>query len=210
MFDFRNQQWRSSAILMQAFLFLLLIFAAVTVPNSANAQTVWTAGPDAGFQFWRFDGEFSPATGKVFFLGGREVGGTNTNGRVWSFDPVTGAYADTGVDMPVPVSNYTIARLTDGSGNELLMIWGGRNAAGAVVNTVQGYNPVTNTTVDFTATDPYPETTSPGSVSVVGNKAYSFGGFDAVATTAGCHIFDITAVDGTRWPSYPALILSRS
>jgi hypothetical protein len=211
MFDFRNNQWQMSAVLTKVFLFLVfLIFAAVIAPNSANAQTVWTAGPDSDFQFWRFDGEFSPATGKVYFLGGRETGGTNTNGRVWSFDPVTGAYADTGVDMPVPVSNYTIARVTDASANELLMIFGGRDAGGVVVNTVQGYNPVTNTTVDLTATDPYPEVTSPGAVVVVGNKAYSFGGFDAVATTAGCHIFDITAADGARWTSCPDLTVSRS
>jgi hypothetical protein len=210
MFDFRNREWRTSAVLTQAFLFLLLIFAAVVAPNTASAQVVWTAGPDAGFNFWRFDAEYSPATGKVYFLGGRETGGTNTNGRVWSFDPVTGAYADTGTDMPVPVSNYTIARVTDGSGNELLMIWGGRDQNGAVVNTVQGYNPVTNTTVDLTATDPYPETTSPGAVEVVGNKAYSFGGFDAAVTTAACHIFDITAADGARWTSCPDLNLSRS
>ncbi len=112
--------------------------------------------------------------------------------------------------MPVPISNYTIARVTDGSGNELLMIFGGRDNFGAVVNTVQGYNPVTNTTVDYTATDPYPELTSPGGGEVVGNKAYSFGGFDATATTAGCHVFDVTAADGARWSSCPDLTLSRS
>ncbi len=209
MFESRNRHWRCSAVLTPVFLFLLLVFAAAIVPNSANAQ-VWTAGPDSSFNFWRFDGEFAPSTGKVYFLGGREAGGTNTNGRVWEFDPVTGVYTDTLVDMPVPVSNYTIARVTDGGGNELLMIWGGRNAGGVVVNTVQGYNPVTNSTVDFTATDPYPELTSPGAVEVVNNKAYSFGGFDAVVTTAGCHIFDITAADGARWTSCPDLNLSRS
>ncbi len=208
MFDFRNHQWRYSAVLTPVFLFLLMIFAAAITPNTANAQ-VWSAATDAPFMFWRFDAEYSPATSKVYVLGGR-LNDNSTDGSIWSFDPATGAYADTGVDVPVPVSNYNIARVTDGSGNELLMIFGGRDAAGVVVNTVQGYNPVTNTTVDFTATDPYPELTSPGGAEVVGNKAYSFGGFDAIATTASCHVFDVTAADGARWSSCPDLNLSRS
>lgn len=209
MFDFRNREWRTSAVLTQAFLFLLLIFAAVVAPNTASAQVVWQAAPDSGFQYWRFDAEYSPATGKVYVLGGRLVDGS-TDGNIWSFDPVTGAYADTGVDMPFPVSNYNIARLTDGSGNELLMIFGGRDNNGVALNVVQGYNPVTNSTVDFTATDPYPELTSPGSVIAAGNKAYSFGGFDGVVTTAACHIFDVQAADGARWSSCPDLNMSRS
>jgi hypothetical protein len=209
MFDFRNPQWRFSAVLMKAFLFLpLIIVATMIAPNLANAQT-WTTAPDAPFAFTRFDGEYSLQNGNVYFLGGRLPDNT-TDGSIWSYDPVSGSYTDTGVDMPVPISNYTIARLDDGSGNELFMIFGGRDNNGVVVNTVQGYNPVANTTVDYTATDPYPELTSPGGVEVVGNKAYSFGGFDAVATTAGCHIFDITAADGARWTSCPDLNLSRS
>jgi hypothetical protein len=209
MFDFRNNQWQSSAVLTKTFLFLLIICAAAIAPNAANAQTVWTAAPDASFQFWRFDAEYSPTTSKVFFLGGRLSDGS-TDGSVWSYDPVTGAYADTGVDMPVPVSNYNIARVTDGSGNELLMIFGGRDNAGISTNNVQGYDPVANATVTFTATDPYPELTSPGGVVAVANKAYAFGGFDGVVTTAGCHIFDVTAADGARWSSCPDLTLSRS
>jgi hypothetical protein len=209
MFQFRNQQWRLSAVLIQAFLFLpLIIVATVIAPNFASAQT-WTVAPDALFSFTRFDGEYSPTTSLVYFLGGR-LEDNSTDGSVWSYDPVTGTYTDTGVDMPVPISNYTIARVTDGSGNELFMIFGGRDNNGVVVNTVQGYNPVTNTTVDYTATDPYPELTSPGGVEVVNNKAYSFGGFDAVVTTAACHVFDITAADGARWSSCPDLNLSRS
>jgi len=209
MFDFRKNQWRSSVVLTKVFLFLLLLCAAVVAPNSASAQVVWQAATDAPFQFWRFDAEFAPSTGKVYVLGGRLSDGS-TDGSVWSFDPVTGSYADTGVDMPFPVSNYNIARVTDGSGNELLMIFGGRDNNGVALNVVQGYNPVTNTTVDFTATDPYPELTSPGSVVAVANKAYSFGGFDGVVTTAACHIFDVTAADGARWSSCPDINMSRS
>jgi hypothetical protein len=209
MCEFRNQQWRLFAILMKAFLFVPLIIAAtMIVPNLASAQT-WTTAPDAGFQFTRFDGEYSLQNGNVYFLGGR-LPDNSTDGSVWSYDPVSGAYADTGVDMPVPISNYQIARLTDSGGNEWFMIFGGRDNSGAVVNTVQGYNPVTNATIDFTSTDPYPELTSPGGVEVVGNKAYSFGGFDAVVTTAGCHVFDINAADGARWSSCPDLNMSRS
>ncbi len=98
--------------------------------------------------------------------------------------------------LPVPISNYEIARLVDGSGDEVLVVFGGRTAAGTVTTTVQGYYPVGNTTITF-ATDPYPLATSPGGVAVVANKAYVFGGFDAVVTTATTHIFDITAAAGS-------------
>jgi hypothetical protein len=92
--EFRNQQWRLSAILMKAFLFLPLIIVATMIgPNLAYAQT-WTTAPDAPFQFTRFDGEYSLQNGNVYFLGGR-LPDNSTDGSIWSYDPVSGAYADT-------------------------------------------------------------------------------------------------------------------
>lgn len=182
----------------------LLAFAA---PRPAPAQT-WQIAPDASFAFTRFDGEYSLDMKRVYFLGGRLADG-NTDGSIWSFDPDTGMYADTGVDLPVPISNYEIARLVDSNGDEVLVVFGGRPAAGGVINTVQGYYPVSNTTVTFAA-DPYPVATAPGGVAVVDNLAWSFGGFDAVTVLADTYVFDITAADGARWTAGPALNLARS
>jgi len=175
--------------------------------TAATAQ-VWQAATDAPFAFTRFDSEYSVDTGLVYFLGGRLFDGS-TDGTIWSFNPATGVYANTGVAMPVPVSNYEIARLVDGSGDEVLVTFGGRTGAGAVTATVQGYYPVSNTTVTF-ASDPYPLVTSPGGVAVVGNQAYVFGGFDVAVVTAATNIFDIAAAAGSRWTAGPALGLARS
>lgn len=185
--------------------------AAATAPATAPdapAYVPWQTAADAPFAFWRFDAEYSLSTGKIFVLGGRLADGS-TDGSIWSFDPETGVYADTLVDLPVPVSNYEIARLFDAAGTEYLVLFGGRNSAGTVVNTVQAYLPATNTTMTFAA-DPYPVATSPGAVAVVHDKAYVFGGFNATLVIASTFIFDIKAADGGRWSVGPDLSLARS
>ena len=77
------------------------------------------------------------------------------------------------MDMPVPVSNYTIAKLTDGTGVGLY-IFGGRDIAGLCTTTVQVYYPDTNSTAVI-ATDPFAGTVNgaavfPGGVVTAGNK----------------------------------------
>ena len=176
--------------------------------TTSEIAAVWQTAADAPFAFTRFDSEFSLDTGLVYFLGGR-LADSGTDGTIWSFDPVTGDYANTGVTLPVPISNYEIARLIDANGDEVLVVFGGRTAAGTVTTTVQGYFPVANTTTTF-ASDPYPLATSPGGVAVAGNKAYVFGGFDAVVALSATHIFDITAAAGARWTIGPSLALARS
>jgi subtilisin family serine protease len=171
--------------------------------------TPWYTIEDAPFQFTRFDAEFSQLTGRVYFLGGRLADG-NTDGSVWMYNPVAKTYSDTGIDMPVPVSNYTIARVTDAVGDEVLLIVGGRAAAGTTTTAVQGFKPGSNIAVDYTATDPYPVSTSPGSVEVVDNIAYIFGGFDSAAVIADTYLFDITAAAGSRFSTGPDLNLARS
>ncbi|MEJ5311878.1 MAG: carboxypeptidase regulatory-like domain-containing protein [Anaerolineae bacterium] len=167
----------------------------------------WVEAPAAPFAYMRFDAEYSEATGHVYFLGGRT--GTPTDGRIWEFDPASGVYTDTGVDMPFPVSNYNIARLTDSGGNEVLVTFGGRLNTGSVTNMVQGFYPVSKTTVVFNA-DPYPVATSPGGVAVVNNIAYVFGGFNNSAVISDTYIFDITAPAGSRWTAGPPLNHARS
>jgi hypothetical protein len=189
----------------------LVVSAALLAAAPAEAApegVLWQTAPDTPFSFTRFDAEWSPTTKRVYFLGGRLPDGT-TDGSVWSFDPETGVYSDTTTDMPVPVSNYNIARLVDAAGAEVMMIFGGRPEAGGVVNTVQGYYPGTNSSTTF-ALDPYPALTAPGGVAVVDNLAWSFGGFDAAAMIDDTYVFDITAAEGSRWTPGPDLTLARS
>jgi len=186
---------------------LLAAALALAAPSTAGGQT-WQTAPNSPFAFTRFDGEYSLSTGRVYFLGGRLADG-NTDGSIWYFDPEAGMYVDTGVDMAVPISNYEIARLFDASGDEILVTFGGRPAAGGVIDTVQGYYPGSNTTTTF-ASDPYPVLTAPGGVAVVDNIAYVFGGFDAATVLADTYVFDVTAADGARWTTGPALTVARS
>lgn len=169
----------------------------------------WQVHPQPSpFNFTRIDAEYSLETGHVYILGGRLSTGS-TDGRVWEFNPVTGVYTDTGVDMPTPVSNYLIARLTDSNGYEVMVTFGSRPAAGGTTNVVQGYYPVSNTVVTFVS-DTLPVSTAPGGVVVVDNLAYVFGGFDGVATIDDTFIFDITAAPGSRWTTGPNLSQPRS
>ena len=186
-----------------------LVGSLAATPAAAPEGVLWQTAPDTPFSFTRFDAEWSPTTKRVFFLGGRLGDATlSTDGSIWSFDPETGMYTDTLVDMAVPISNYTIARLLDETGEEILVTFGGRTAAGVVTDAVQGYYPGTNTTRVFAA-DPYPVATIPGGVAVVGNVAWAFGGFDTLAVSATTHAFDIAAADGARWTDGPDLSLAR-
>ena len=116
------------------------------------------------------------------------------------------------MDMPVPVSNYTIAKLTDGTGVGLY-IFGGRDSAGACTTTVQVYYPDTNTTAVLAA-DPFAGTVNgatvfPGGVVAVGNKGYAWGGFCGGTTSpytgSQTWIFDPAAAAGSRWTAGPNL-----
>lgn len=168
----------------------------------------WQTAPNAPFAYTRFDAEYSSTTELVYFLGGRLADG-GTDGSVWTFDPVTGDYTDTGVDMATPISNYIIAPLVDGNGDEVFVVFGGRPTAGGVTNVVQGFYPHNNTAVTFTD-DPYPVSTAPGGTAVHNNIAYVFGGFDGVAVIGNTYFFDILAAPGSRWTTGPTLTLPRS
>jgi hypothetical protein len=218
-----SMSWRFKSLFVSLALFALSVgliggysYAAPAAQSGASpaapedfVYSDWIEQPNSSFAFTRFDGEYSYDTGLVYFLGGRLADG-NTDGSVWSYNPNTGVYSDTGVDMPVPISNYQIANVTNSSGDEVLMLFGGRPAAGGVTNAVQGYIPSSNSTVDYTGTDPYPVATSPGGSVVVDNIVYSFGGFDAVVVIDDTYIFDINAPAGSRFTAGPPLNLARS
>jgi hypothetical protein len=150
----------------------------------------WTAGPDTTptFDWYRFDGEFYPATGLIYFMGGRSS--TITDGTIYSYNPVSGAIVDTGTVMPVPISNYTVNLVNNGT-NDVLCMFGGRDSTGATTLAVQCYNPVTNT-ASVVAQLPAAWTGyTPGAQVVVDNLVYIFGGFQAnVGMTARTDVYN--------------------
>ncbi len=125
--------------------------------------------------FTRFDGEYY--NGLVYFLGGRggPTGG-DTFGDVYSFNPVANNCTATGVIMPTPVSNYTIALVNDGSA-DLLCIFGGRDSAGGYTPNYQCYNPVANTATTLGTLPGELPGFIPGGVVAYNNKVLVFAGF---------------------------------
>lgn len=187
----------------------------VTSPHAGNGPLDWQQDPvPSGFAFTRFDGEWFPASQKVYFLGGR-LADNSTDGSIWWFDPATDTYGQPAGNptMPQPISNYTIALLQDNTGWGMYL-FGGRLGDGTQTTAVQVYYPATNTT-SVIATDPYPGTcdstpVGPGGVEVVGNKAYVFGGFNGTCMSAQTWVYDPMAADGARWTAGPALSTARS
>lgn len=202
---------RSSSLLSLVLILSLLLMLTTFVVAGASAPDdgPWVASVDLPAIASRFDTEFY--NGKMYLLGYRQ--GTLTDGSVWVYDAVLNSWSDTGVDMPVPVSNYTIAKLTDANGVGLY-IFGGRDGAGACTDAVQSYYPDTNTTATI-ATDPWTgevnpgERVFPGGVVAVGNKAYAWGGFCGTTTApftgSQTWIYDPSAAAGSRWTAGPAL-----
>jgi hypothetical protein len=201
--------------------FAITASAGSTSKADAVSQTVnWTLRTPAPFAATRFDGEYVPALRRVYFLGFRTTLDA-TDGSVWYYDVASNTYVDTGVDMPVPVSNYQISMLRDEIGVGLY-IFGGRDAAAQIVDTVQVYYPQTNTATTV-PTDPWPGTTSPTGcislpamgVATLQNRAYVLGGLAFLAN--GCAdeasrqtwIFNPIAPAGTRWTQGPNLSLPR-
>ncbi len=135
--------------------------------------------------------------------------------------------------MPVPVSDYGIVALKDSEGLGYY-IFGGRDAKGDIVTTVQAYYPVTNETRLFDE-DPWPGTTPAGCVSLPAmgvtpsmaegghriprstwsNQAVLMGGLSFAANgcsddeSAQTWLFNPIAPAGTRWHQGPELTVAR-
>jgi hypothetical protein len=137
---------------------------------------LWTQIPlPATCPDWtRFDGEFFPETGLVYLMGGRA--GSDFIDTIYSFDPAAETCADTGQIMPIPVANYTIVLVNNGS-TDLLCTMGGFTVGGLNTSAVQCYDPIENTIATVSSLPmPYGDF-NPGGVAVVSNKVYIFGGF---------------------------------
>jgi hypothetical protein len=188
----------------------LSLATALTAGATADGPWVYSTNLPGGINMVRFDAEYH--NGKMYLLGYRADGAGATDGSVWVYDVAANTWSDTGVDMPVPVSNYTIAKLSDANGVGLYL-FGGRDGAGNCITEVQVYYPASNTTA-VVATDPWSGnvggvTTFPGTVEVVDNKAYAWGGFcgttPAPYTSNQTFIFDPMAAAGSRWTAGPNL-----
>jgi hypothetical protein len=199
----------------RAFLALLVLLAAAV---AALAQPYWLTGPTSPFACTRFDGEYHPITKKVYFFSGRNSSG-GTDSTIYSYDPSTGAYANTGARMAVPVSNYNVVAINIHSGADSigLLVAGGRNAAGGSVNNLQVYVAFANAVIDL-ASDPWPGTiggavTQPAQGCVAcGNKLYAFGGFQSVAApylSDSTYIMDVAQPTGSWWSRGPVLSQAR-
>src|SRR6478672_1735538 len=116
-----------------------------TGPQHAQTNITFKSSTPLPSEGARFDGAYVASTKRVYFLGWRLLDNTTT-GEVWYYDIGTKTYVDTGVAMPVAISNYQIAQLTDAHGDGLY-VFGGRtdDNGGAIVNAVQVYYPATNT-----------------------------------------------------------------
>ncbi len=164
----------------------------------------WTYGPETPFAFTRFDGGYSPFDGKIYFLGGR-LADLSTDGSVWSFDPRSGVWTDTGDDMTTPISNYQVSLYEHPEGPMLLAICG-RMADGTVTDSVQFYNVALQLAGQLPAQFDYPGslTCMAGLQAVWHNKVIVAGGFDSL--TPPYHptetwLFDADQVNsgGTAW-----------
>jgi hypothetical protein len=203
---------------------LLGVPALAAQPAARSADPLmqsvqWSFGPDAPFGGTRFDGELVASQGRIYFLGFRTFLDA-TDGSIWYYDLGTQTYTDTGLDMPVPVSNYQISMLNDSTGLGLY-IFGGRDANAQIIRTVQVYYPLTNTTAVIN-TDPWPGRTPAGCISLpamgvatLANKAFVLGGMSFAAN--GCFddqstqtwIFNPLRPAGSRWSAGPPLNVAR-
>jgi hypothetical protein len=125
----------------------------------------------------RYDGEYFPDNGLVYFMGGRGgPSGSETFGDVISYNPTTNICTDTGTDLPFPISNYTINLVNNGTAN-VLCTFGGRGAAGTNIQNVQCYNPSTNIASSVTSLPAAYSEYTPGAQVVIDNMVYIIGGF---------------------------------
>ena len=199
---------------------VLALALSCAVPAATAAPDIqWKLGPTIPTPLARFDGEI--VGNRIYFLGGRTLNDA-TVGNILYLDLPTKAFGDTGVVMPIPISNYGVAKLQDENGTGLY-VFGGRDANAAVITATQVYYPGTNTAA-VVDSDPWPGTTDVSGcislpamgVAVVNNKAYVMGGASFLAN--GCQddnssqtwIFDPSAPAGSRWSEGPSLNLARA
>jgi hypothetical protein len=196
-------------------------------PNDIGA---WQTGPfpPTYFQYARHDGAFVPGpalepwANKVYFPGGRTSPSTESP-DIWMFDPVTGTYTDTGVNVVEDVSNYnTNLILDDGTGRgPAVYVIGGtdKDHGGINIGTVQRYYPKTNEAEALDAADNWNGMVNGYRVAAMGTAVvddiiYVYGGWQTSAAPYFSNetwAFDPNQPSGSRWTELSTpLVVPRS
>ena len=202
---------------------IALVMSQAIAPGAQASPTVditWTPGAVSPVAATRWDG--ARVDNKVYFLGFRAAD-NSTDGSIWTYDIDAQTYTDTGIDMAVAISNYSIAVLKDANGVGLYT-FGGRNAAGETSTTVQVFYPDTGIS-QVLESDPWPGLTTTGctslaatGVTTIGKKAaYVLGGTSFSTSIPPCNDdssdevwkFDPMAADGAKWSQQPSLNVAR-
>lgn len=175
-----------------------------------NWLGTWSYGGPTPFAFTRFDLAYSLYDGNLYSMGGRLSDGS-TDGSVWRFISGSG-YADSGVDLVTPVSNYTMNVLEDETGVGFY-IFCGRKDDGTVIDAVQIYYPDFNMAVELGPEDDYPGSgTCTSALNIVyNNKVYVAGGLDPATSPYNwgeTWVFDPMAPTGSRWTQLASASLS--
>jgi hypothetical protein len=181
----------------------------------------WMEGPTDPTDFTRYDCTwFDDGSGisaynqKVYCMGGR-TGSDSELPDIWRFDPLTGAFSDTGNDMVRSISNYTANVLKDANGWAIYVVGGYDMDVPGVVDDVQRYEPSTGS-VQIISTDPVPvrvggQVAIPGGCAVLQNKIYCFGGWNSGVSpyfTDTTWEFDPLQPAGSRWSQITTANLS--
>ncbi|MBN1483078.1 MAG: S8 family serine peptidase, partial [Chloroflexia bacterium] len=178
-------------------------------------QGAWEFGPATPFEWTRFDAVFVPGpegeawANKIYFMGGRTGGDTHAT-DIWSFDPLTEVYADTGHDMLVNSANYTAHLIEDdgtGRGPAIYTVGGYDAVAGVNHGDVQRYYPQTGEVELLPDADDWTvqvagQTVGAMGQAVVNDVIYVFGGWESTAAPyfyAGTWAFDPNQPSGSRW-----------
>jgi len=199
---------------------VFMLACILLLAGTASGQA-WVNGPLSPFQYCRFDGEYFPGTAKVYFLGGR-IGVYTTVGDIYSYTPMTGVYADVGVNMLKAVSNYDVCLLRDdhdtlnGDTFGLYIVGGRYDAAPNYYDSVQVYYPTSNTAIVLPG-DPFPgrcgdSITVAMSAIVHDNLMYVMGGFSQTVDAASKQVwsFDPLAAPGARWSRLADMLFPRA
>jgi hypothetical protein len=212
---------RSKATL--AVLILVLVALCASPAPLAAQNPAWQYGPPSTFQYQRFDGVFVPGpegepwANKVYFLGGRTSASTELP-DIWSFEPIAGAYADTGANMIEDVSNYNgNLILDDGTGRgPAVYVVGGydRDVSASNIRLIQRYYPQTNEIESLATGDNWPGTVAGYAVAgmgtgVVNDILYVFGGWENIVApyfSTETWAFDPSQPSGSRWTNLGAAL----
>ena len=186
---------------------VIAAFPSVVSAQTCNPYTqgAWTVKAPIPTPLVRAWGQFYPANGNFYLMGGRQTdlaGSDYLNPR--EYNPTTNVWTVKAATFANPSVNNMVGGILTVGGTDLIVVVGG-SAAGATtaVADVRYYNPVTDT-LTVIATDPWPGDVSgtvlPGGAAVFNNILYVLGGFNInVAMTSQIYQYNPAAAAGTRW-----------